>query len=211
MLFLIINASFIEESLSIENRSKKPNILLFLTDDQDSELDGTEPIRKTRSWLEDNGATFVNSFVSTPICCPSRSSLLTGMYQHHTKVWNNTLDGNCWGSDWRSTSENKTFGALLKSKGYSTFYAGKYLNTYGLREDWKEVPEGWDEWAGLVGNSKYYNYNLSINGELEEHFNSYEEDYFTDVIKRKALAFLESYKEKHLARKILGDMNCSSF
>ena len=64
MLFLIINASFIEESLSIENRSKKPNILLFLTDDQDSELDGTEPIRKTRSWLEDNGATFVNSFVS---------------------------------------------------------------------------------------------------------------------------------------------------
>merc|ERR1711962_1878503 len=92
-LFLIISVSLIENifTLSVKSGSKRPNILLFLTDDQDSELGGTEPIRKTRSWLEDNGATFINSFVSIPICCPSRSSLLTGLYQPHTTVWNNSL------------------------------------------------------------------------------------------------------------------------
>ena len=55
----------------------KPNIVLFLTDDQDSVLFGMEPMAKTKAWFE-NGQSFSNAFVSTPVCCPSRSSLLTG-------------------------------------------------------------------------------------------------------------------------------------
>ena len=185
-------------SLSIADKEKQPNILLFLTDDQDSELGASiEPIPKIRSWIKDSGASFINSFVTIPICCPSRSSLLTGRYQHHTEVWNNSIEGNCWGSDWRSTSEKESLVVQMKAKrNYTTFYAGKYLNQYGEKGDDLSVPEGWDEWAGLVGNSKYYNYKLSINGKLESHGNDYETDYFTDVIKRKALSFLDSYKLK---------------
>ena len=59
------------------NQDKKPNIVLFLTDDQDSVLFGMKPMAKTKSWFE-SGQSFVNAFVSTPVCCPSRSSLLTG-------------------------------------------------------------------------------------------------------------------------------------
>lgn len=43
------------------------------------------------------------------------------------------------------------------------------------------VPEGWDWWVGLIGNSKYYNYSLSING-TEKQFGSEPNDYLTDVI-----------------------------
>lgn len=43
------------------------------------------------------------------------------------------------------------------------------------------VPEGWDWWAGLLGNSKYYNYSLSINGTEKSYGNS-PSDYLTDVI-----------------------------
>ena len=134
--------------------AQNPNIVLFLTDDQDSELGGMEPLTKARSWIADHGVTFQNSFVSTPICCPSRSSILTGLYQHHTNVVNNTADGNCWGTEWREISEKQTFATVLKATAnYTTFYAGKYLNRYGSGGD-LSVPSGWDKWVGLVGNSK---------------------------------------------------------
>lgn len=77
-------------------------------------------------------------------------------------------------------------------QGYVTFYAGKYLNQYGNPQvgGVRHVPPGWDLWAGLVGNSRYYNYTLSVNGKAERHGDTYADDYLTDVIGRKASAFL---------------------
>lgn len=63
---------------------------------------------------------------------------------------------------------------LLQQNGYSTFFAGKYLNEY----DGDEVPPGWSDWFGLVGNSKYYNYLLNENGIVH----SYTDKYLTDLI-----------------------------
>ena len=70
----------------------QPNIVMFITDDQDNFLDGMEPMVKTKSWFG-SGQKFTNAFVSTPVCCPSRSSVLTGLYQHNTMVVNNSLAG----------------------------------------------------------------------------------------------------------------------
>ena len=75
IFFMIILRNY-NVLLLCPNQDKKPNIVLFLTDDQDSVLFGMEPMAKTKSWFE-NGQSFANAFVSTPICCPSRSSLLT--------------------------------------------------------------------------------------------------------------------------------------
>ena len=51
----------------------------------------------------------------------------------------------------------------VQKQGYTTFYAGKYLNTYGEPNagGLGHVPPGWDSWLGLQGNSKYYNYMVS--------------------------------------------------
>ena len=145
---------------------KPPNIVLFLTDDQDSELGGMEPMTKTKSWIGERGMTLENSFVSTPSCCPSRASILTGLYQQNTHVTGNRLEDNCWGSQWRETSEKETFATLLKStSNYTTFYAGKYLNQYSRATDTDgqvtydySVPPGWDSWAGLCNDSLYVCY-----------------------------------------------------
>ena len=71
--------------------------------------------------------------MSTPVCCPSRATLLTGRYQHNTAVRNNSLPGNCCGDAWRRRLEPRALAALLHRRGYSTFYAGKYLNQVSPR------------------------------------------------------------------------------
>jgi len=174
---------------------KRPNIVLFLTDDQDIVLDGLSPLSKTRRWFND-GTFFENAFVSTPVCCPSRSSLLTGRYQHNTHVLNNSRSGNCYGTEWTSANgleSRSTIAAILQDDAnYETFYAGKYLNEYRG----KAIPKGWDFWAGLVGNSRYYNYTINVNGELQWHGDDYDHDYLTDLIGSLALDFLDQRKKQ---------------
>lgn len=73
-------------------------------------------------------------FVASPLCCPSRASILTGKYPHNHHVINNTLEGNCSSKAWQKSEEAQTFPALLQRYGdYQTFFAGKYLNQ--VRDD----------------------------------------------------------------------------
>ncbi|XP_069760119.1 N-acetylglucosamine-6-sulfatase isoform X3 [Narcine bancroftii] len=165
--------------------SKKPNVVLILTDDQDVLLGGMTPLKKTKKLIGDLGVTFTNVYVASPLCCPSRSSILTGKYPHNHRVFNNTLDGNCSSKAWQKTQEPNTFAALLNNHcGYRTFFAGKYLNEYGseLAGGVEHVPPGWDHWYALVKNSKYYNYTLSVNGKPQYHGQNYSLDYLTDLL-----------------------------
>ncbi|XP_023339862.1 N-acetylglucosamine-6-sulfatase [Eurytemora carolleeae] len=195
VLWLILGIIvFLTRTEGIRARS---NILLFLTDDQDVFLDGMEPLQKTKKLLAEKGITFSNAFATTPVCCPSRASLLTGKYPHNTETINNTVAGNCGGQYWRTNGEMNTFASILQKSGYETMYAGKYMNQYGTPEAGgiHQVPVGWSQWNGLQGNSRYYNYKLSINGVEESHGEDYETDYLTDVIGRKAEGFLNSWNK----------------
>ncbi|XP_054280520.1 N-acetylglucosamine-6-sulfatase-like isoform X2 [Macrosteles quadrilineatus] len=174
--------------------ARKPNIVLVLTDDQDLLVGGLTPVKQVQQLIANQGATFTNAFVSTPICCPSRSTILTGLYQHNHRVVNNSLSGGCSGESWQQHLEPYNFGTTLQDNGYTTFYAGKYLNTYGYKAagGTKHVPKGWHWWLGLVGNSRYYNYTLSINGTAQ-HFT---DQYLTNVIEKYSVDFLENMRHK---------------
>ncbi|KAK2582866.1 hypothetical protein KPH14_008944 [Odynerus spinipes] len=153
------------------------------------------PMKNTLNLIGKQGATFVNNFVATPVCCPNRASILTGRYQHNHLTINNTISGGCSSTQWQETHEPNTFAAYLKNEmNYTTFYAGKYLNQYGDKNvgGVNHIPPGWDWWAGLVGNSKYYNYSLSING-TERKYGDKPEDYLTDVINDLAMQFLNGF------------------
>uniref|UniRef100_A0A914W021 Sulfatase N-terminal domain-containing protein n=1 Tax=Plectus sambesii TaxID=2011161 RepID=A0A914W021_9BILA len=167
----------------------RPHIVLIVTDDQDIEAYGLQAMAKTNALLRDRGAFFNNAFVTTPICCVSRSSILTGKYAHNLRVYNNTRHGNCGGRRWRRRDERKTIASYLHGVGYSTFYAGKYLNTYGKKSEEAGVPPGWDWWNGLVGNSRYYNYSLVVNETVERHGDGVD-DYLTTVIAQRAKRFI---------------------
>ncbi|XP_072310360.1 glucosamine (N-acetyl)-6-sulfatase (Sanfilippo disease IIID), b [Eucyclogobius newberryi] len=181
-------------------RCDKPsNIVLILADDQDVTLGGMNPMAQTKALIGEAGATFVNSFTVTPLCCPSRSSILTGQYPHNHAVRNNSVSGNCSSELWQKGPESVAFPVFLNKLKYQTFFAGKYLNQYGKKEvgDVGHVPPGWDQWHALVGNSQYYNYTLSVNGKEEIHGDNYEKDYLTDLITNRSLSFLDNRSPQH--------------
>ncbi|CAH2052219.1 unnamed protein product, partial [Iphiclides podalirius] len=150
------------------------------------------PMQNVKRFIGDKGVTFTNAYVSSPICCPSRASFLTGQYVHNHLTVNNSLSGGCYGRNWRSL-ETKTFAAILSGAGYGTFYAGKYLNEYGVKAAGgpEVVPPGWGEWHGLVGNSVYYNYTISNNG-VPTHSTDL---YLTDIIRDLSISYIENQTE----------------
>uniref|UniRef100_A0A8C5EP74 N-acetylglucosamine-6-sulfatase n=1 Tax=Gouania willdenowi TaxID=441366 RepID=A0A8C5EP74_GOUWI len=123
-------------------------------------------------------------FTVTPLCCPSRSSILSGRYPHNHGVRNNSVSGNCSSAGWQKGPESEALPVYLSKQKYQTFFAGKYLNQYGSKAGGGvgHVPLGWDQWHALVGNSQYYNYTLSVNGKEEKHGDVYEKDYLPDLI-----------------------------
>lgn len=187
------------------NITKPNNILLLLTDDQDVLLGSFDHMPHVKALLQEQGMTFRNAFVHTPICCPSRSSILTGRYLHNCGVHNNSIAGNCYGKEWIQAMEtNHTFAVHAQAAGYTTAYTGKYLNQYGYNRSDVVVPIGWDHWWGLVGNSQYYNYSLIKGGtknnkpERIRYGDQYPQDYLPSVMNKQILKWMSELPEPWL-------------
>ncbi|XP_075065556.1 N-acetylglucosamine-6-sulfatase [Mixophyes fleayi] len=185
-------------SVQVKGISRRPNVVLILTDDQDVSLGGMIPLKKTKRLIADLGVTFTNAYVGSALCCPSRASILSGRYPHNHHVVNNTIEGNCSSKAWQKTQEPYTFPAYLQTMGYQTLFAGKYLNQYGTEDAGGvgHVPPGWSYWFALEKNSKYYNYTLSVNGKARNYGQNYSVDYLTDVLANISLDFLK-YKSNY--------------
>ena len=155
--------------------ANRPNVVVFMTDDQTVESMRVMP--NVKALIADQGVTFDNSFVSYSLCCPSRSTFLTGQYAHNHGVWGNAAPN---GGYYKLDSTN-TLPVWLQHAGYQTIHLGKYLNQYGTRNP-REIPPGWGQWYGTPDPStyRYRTYTINENGNLVT-FGSAASDYKTDV------------------------------
>ncbi len=112
-----------------------PNVLLIVSDDQRTDTLGMMPA--VDRWFTQAGTTFTNAFATTPLCCPSRASLLTGAYTH-----NHGVDDNAGGEDVVTIQDSMIQGSLA-DLGYRTGMFGKFLN--GFPNDVN--PSSMDRWA----------------------------------------------------------------
>jgi arylsulfatase A-like enzyme len=170
-----------------EAPTNQPNIIFVLTDDLDYASAYRMP--SINSLLREQGADFDSAFVSYPLCCPSRATILTGLYAHNHGVnGNNPPDGGF--PKFRSEGlEAKTIAVRLQQSGYRTAFFGKYLNHYPGDAPATYVTPGWDEWYLKRNANKMYDYRISENGKIVS-YGSETEDYYTDVLSDQATDFI---------------------
>jgi arylsulfatase A-like enzyme len=136
--------------------------------------------------LAEQGVTFSNFNVTTSECGPSRATILTGQYGHHTGVTDNFGP-----NGYPAFDKSSNLAVWLHQAGYDTALVGKYLNDYSLDGD-HEIPPGWSDWEAMdsVPLEKYYDYDLNENGQLV-HYGTAPADYSTTVLTDKAVQFLQ--------------------
>ena len=153
----------------------QPNIVVVLTDDQ--RWDTLSYMPNVGSRLVDHGINFTNAFVENAMCCPSRASFLTGRDSHTTGVFSNDDPYGGFGL----FDDRATLATWLDDAGYETFLTGKYLNQYWDTDGLYEPP-GWDSWRAFASHSRYYGYDVSVDGVAVESYGGEPADYSTDVI-----------------------------
>ena len=168
----------------------KPNIVFVLADDL--EQHGVNAMPRLQQ-LADVGTTFTRAFVSTPICAPSRATLLTGKYPQNTNTRSNRPPSGGYQNFYTSGQENETFGIWLQRAGYRTALVGKYINFYPASAPALHVPAGWDLWAVPEQTHVHAKFGIKLN-ENGRHvqYGPGAEDYATDLYARLAAAFINA-------------------
>lgn len=167
--------------------SPRPNILFILADDLD--LEGASHMPRVKALIADQGITFTSFFVTEPICCPSRASILTGQYPHNHQILFNVPPLGGFAKFRERGGETSTIATWLKAAGYRTGLFGKYMNGYPANTP-QHVPPGWAAWHGTFDNENYFNYRVNEDGTVRSYGDKPEE-YETDVNAAKIVRFLE--------------------
>ncbi|MBT0769450.1 sulfatase [Kineosporia sp. J2-2] len=169
---------------------KHPNIVFVLTDDMSLNMMKYAPAVQK---MKKQGVTFQNYFVTNSLCCPSRSTIFTGKYPHHTGIKTNSLSSGGGYQVFKSKGlDRDTFATDLQKVGYRTAIMGKYMNEYqpgSTKKPTKSNPAGWDEWSLAASGYSGFDYNLNQNGKVK-HYGSRARDYLTDVISRRGQDFI---------------------
>lgn len=174
------------EQQKTEERSK-PNIVIFLTDDQgwgDLSLTGNVNLTTPNiDGLAADGVIFDRFYVS-PVCSPTRAELLTGRHHARSGVYATSMGGE------RMDLDEATMADAFKQAGYATAVYGKWHN--GMQYPYHPNGRGFDDFYGFASGhwGNYFSPMLEHNGEIVKG-----EGYVIDDFTNHALDFIDANKD----------------
>jgi arylsulfatase A-like enzyme len=128
-----------------------------------------------RRYFQRGGIRYTNAFATTPLCCPSRATILTGRFAHNTRVLTNGP---------RAGFRRRTlFPRLLRNAGYRTAIVGKFFNSWPAGRN----PPFFDYWA--VAAKDHLDPTMNVNGTVRKV-----NGYFTDVVGRFGRTVLHRFE-----------------
>ena len=163
--------------------AKQPNIVFVLVDDlrwDDLGCTGNTFVKSPNiDRIAKEGANFRNAFSMTPLCSPSRASILTGQCAHTHGITDNTERG-------PQTHKLQTFPMVLQKAGYQTAFIGKWH----MGNDNTPRP-GFDRWYCLAGQGSTFDPAVNDDGKSKQT-----KGYVTDILNQKGVEFVRSKHSK---------------
>ena len=207
-LFSVILAVCGSAIFSAAGASSRPNIILIMSDDMgysDIGCYGSEIDTPNLNSLAENGVRFTQ-FYNTARCCPTRASLLSGLYPHQAGIgWMMTDNGH---DGYRGNLNRNcvTIAEALRPAGYSTYISGKWHVTRhvapeGPKQNWP-LQRGFDRFYGTIhGAGSFYDPNsltrdnTQISPAADPEYKP-DQYYYTDAISDHAVRFINEHKQQ---------------
>lgn len=142
---LLFSAASKNDDADQYNQTNRPNIILILADDlgySDLGCYGGEIATPNLDYLASNGMRFAR-FYNTSRCCPTRASILTGLYNHQAGIGEMTTERNLPGYRGYITKNTATIAEVLKKAGYNTAMTGKWHVSNTIEQPTKEAQMQW--------------------------------------------------------------------
>jgi arylsulfatase len=199
---LALAASF---ASAAEQPAQRPNVLIILADDMgwsDIGAFGSEISTPHIDRLAGDGVKFTQ-FYNTARCCPTRASLLTGLYPHQAGVGHMLWPTGYPGYATRMSRDAVTIAEVLKDAGYGTYMTGKWHLAERVADPKKPVgwplDRGFDKFYGtLAGYGSFYDPatlcrdNTYITPQNDPEYRS-DDFYYTDAISDNAVQYLKNH------------------
>jgi arylsulfatase A-like enzyme len=202
IFILVLTVLFISSSCKKDKQQNtQPNIILIMSDDMGySDIGSFGGVINTPvlDGLAEHGLRFTQ-FYNTARCCPSRASLLTGLYPHQAGIGHMVNEGETDAYRGDLSTKAVTIAEVLKQAGYATYMSGKWHVTplkpskeNPSKHNWP-LQRGFDKFFGTIhGAGSFFDPNSLTRGN--EFITPSEDFYYTDAISDNAVKFIEEHE-----------------